>query len=96
MNLSELKSELNRTGDNVLNNMIVGVVGSRAILLHPDSSIQITKFRNNSVQMGDDETSKFRAARAQFDLHRAYVVRLRISLRNPSRSTRKKFVAQSV
>jgi len=76
MNLSELKTELNRTGDNVLNNMIVGLVGSAAILSHPDSSEQITKFRNNSFQMGDDETSKFRAARAQFDLHRMYVVRL--------------------
>jgi len=92
MNLPERKTELNITGDNMLNNMIVGVVGSPAILSHPDSSVQITKFRNTSVQVGDDETSKFRAARAHFDIHRVYAVRLRTSLWSPSRSTRKKFV----
>jgi len=76
----------------MLNNMIVGVVGSAAILSHPDSSEQITKFRNNRVQMDDEETSKFRTARAHFDFHRVYVVRVRTSLRNPSRSTGKKLV----
>ena len=76
----------------MLNNTIVGVDGSPALLSHPDSSEQITKFRNNSVQMGDEETSKFRAAIAHFEFHRLYVVRLRTSLRSQSRSTRKKFV----
>jgi hypothetical protein len=92
MNLFERKAEFNSAEGNMLSNMIVGVVGSPAILPHPDSLEQITKFRNNSVQMGDEETSKSRTARAHFELHKVYVVRLRTSLRSPSHFTRKKFV----
>jgi hypothetical protein len=76
----------------MLNCMIVGVAGSSAILSHPDSSEQITKFHNKNVQMGDHETSKFRETKTYFDFHRVCVVRLCNSFRSHSRSTRQKFM----